>query len=332
MKKVTIQQVAKEAGASVCTVSRIMNKKDAGKVSQTLKTRVLGVIKKHNYKPNIIARNLVMGKSGLIGVQILSINTPRYTADILNSLELAACRKGYSIILSVSDWSKAREQKSIQVMLDKGVDGIIWFFVGKRPQKKLLKQVENQKVPILFLMKEYEKYKHVILDQEKGGYIATRYLLERNHRKIAIMGTWDPHNILRVKGYTRALSEYSVKDKLIIDSIDYSFENAYLKTLDIFKKHPDISAIFAGSDERALGVYKALNELKLEPGKDISVIGFNDNDFMEKLTTPLTTIGFDKNAIGHKSISMMLKIIEGKKVEDLMISPYLIARKSCGEV
>ncbi len=334
MKKISISDIASEAGVSTCTVSRIINGKASSKVSEKVRKRVMDVVKKYNYRPDIAARSLASGKSSLLGVQILSINSPGYYADILNIIELEAFKRGYNVLLGVSQWSRGRERKSIEVMVEKGVEGIIWVPSGMKPQPGLVKRLREIEKPITYLLKSGPPgASAVINDQELAGFRAAEYLKNQGIGNVvffAVGENSDSHCKLRADGFRRAMNEFGLTGGVFnCEARDFEGIAESAKKLLSGKKIP--KGIALSSDNHVFALQRALAGTGLRIGKNLAVIGIDNSDFSSKLEIPLTSVGFDNVTLGKLAVRNIINQIEGKNPAIQVLEPVIIPGKSCRE-
>lgn len=327
---VTIKDIARIAGVSPSTVSRSLN--DYPNISKKTKEKIKKIADELGFEFNEAARSLNKKKTNTIGVIIPQffddMRGEIFFANFLGKLIKEAQLKGYHIRIEYEI-----EKNYIRRMIQsRSVDGLL--LANPYISKEDVNFIINKKIPYIFLHYLSENYinsevNYVRTNQEKGGYLATKYLLEKGRKRILTLSglSINYEFIERTRGYKKALKEFGIEDEYIWD-IDVTFEaakNAIKKNKKILK---DINAIFAQTDLMALGVIDALNELGMKIPEEISVVGFDNIQIGTYFKPKLTTVEqpIDKLAkIGVKNlIDLMNKNINIKK----FIDPKLVVRES----
>ncbi len=321
--KITINDVAKEAGVSITTVSRVMNGNYP--VKKETKEKVIAVIEKLNYKPNDIAVSMVRKKTNMIGVIIPSI-TNMFFSTLVKGINDVLYRENYTMIMLQSN---GNEKELVEKLLARQVDGIIVFDSDISKNNKYYKKV-SKIYPLIFLNTFDESFSTVSSNQEQGTILALEYLKKLKHEKILLVrGIED--------GYSYNLKEeiYStlVEDGTILYVENSNKDDAIKNTKDVVKKfykhNKDYSSIFCSNDLMAIGAIEGLKELKLKVPKDISVVGF-DNIFLTELVTPkITTIDQNSYELGRLSAENIIKKTINNGKINIKIKSKLIERESC---
>lgn len=325
VKLSTIKDVAKEAGVSVATVSRVLNNK--GYVNEDTRKKVTEAINKLNYKPNAVARSLFKKQSKMIGLIVPDITNP-FFPQLARAVEDVTNQAGYTLVLCNSDGEIVKEQKYIDALKQKYVDGFIIVTSTLKAE-----HIEGIGVPIVALDRPIHSATPTVgVNNYEGARAATRYLLNGGCNKIAhVRG---PHNVLnadeRCRGYLDEVQDLSwFHPDFIVDG-EYSIK----KTTQIMKTlltiYPEIDGVFAGNDLMGIGVIKAAEELGKKIPEDLSVIGF-DGIILSEITTPeLTTMAQPIYEIGSTAARMLLGIISGNPLpkSNYTFPVKLIERKS----
>lgn len=305
----TIKDVAKEAGVSVATVSRVLNNK--GYVNEETRKRVSEVISKLNYKPNAVARSLFKKQSKTIALIVPDIKNP-FFPEIARAIEDVMNDKDYTLILCNSDENEEKEKKYLDMMKQKYVDGIIIVTSTLAP-----KHIEENGIPIIALDRPIgNNIPSVTVNNYDGARQAVRHLKTIGCQRIAhVRG---PKNVMnadeRYKGYLAEVGNDSWFQNDYIVEGNYNMEQTTKGTMELLKKHPDIDGIFAGNDYMAVGVVKAVTQMGKSIPDDLSIIGF-DGIELGKLTNPeITTMSQPIYEIGTEAARLLLDVIEGKKV------------------
>ncbi|SHJ89112.1 LacI family DNA-binding transcriptional regulator [Tepidibacter formicigenes] len=328
---VTIKDVAKKAGVSISTVSRVIN--NSKPVSNEIRQRVLKVIKETGYVPNPLARSLVTKKSQLIGVIVPDISD-FFMGELLNGIEEVGKIYDYDILLCNSYGEPDEELKYINLLKSKQVAGII--FVSWKMEKRHVEAIESGNIPAVYISKNAKDFDiySVSIDNFKASYEMTKYLIENGHKKIAFIKSSVQDSIMdsdRFKGYKKALEENNIKlEETLIKEGDSTSESGHYLMNEIFefKNIPD--AVFAANDEVAVGVINCILDNGYKVPEDISVAGFNDIKLASLYRPSLTTIKQPIYDMGAVSIRMIVKMINEEEIGDKNIYlPYkLIERQS----
>lgn len=303
-------------------------------VSDELKERVLKVVEETGYKPNLVAKGLVIKKTNLIGVLIPRISN-NYFSKLIEGIEEEAKSRGYNILLSTSYNDVAKEIEYLSIFKERQLDGVIFSVTEFAPE--LQEFFKKTSTPTVFLgqkLEQQNKYPYVTLDNIKAAYDATKYLIDLNHEKIAIMA--GPESDMatgkhRLKGYVKALTQAGLKVNPHWQTKNYhTIENGYKAAAEIMSHQEKPTAIFACSDQQALGAISYLKENGYEVPRDISVVGFDDIDLATVFRPKLTTIRQDPVGMGKRAVSLLIDQIEEKSAPDIEnIAPYqLVVRES----
>lgn len=337
MGRVTIKEVAAKAGFSIATVSYVMNGK--GDIPKTTADTILAVVKELGYVSNYSARSLVMKKSNLIGVIIpqtepgscMVFENPFYS-EFLSSVEYNARINGYHVIVSGSN----ADEKYFQLAQQRNLDGII--IIGTY-QEEFFEDFKKMNIPLVLVDSylENHQFHSIRLNDRNAGYVATKHLLEKGHRAIAIMSgalKVNGVNEMRFQGYKDALKEYGVKfNRKYVLSDKTSFESGR----NLAKKllgEIEVTAVFCTADIIAMGALKTLNgEERLVPDK-IAIVGIDNLNIASYCIPGLTTIGQDVYKKGEKSVQMILNQIEssGYGKQEYILPTQLIERESVIDV
>jgi len=314
MRRVTLRDVAREAGVSVNTVSRALNGKPD--VSPETRARVLKVAKRLGYRPDRLARGLRSNKTGTIGVIVTDIANPFFGA-LVKGVEEAARKSNYSIILQDTDEDYEREEEAIQVMLAERVDGLL--ITPVQTGTETIERLKESGLPFVLLGRYFDDLEtdYVVTDDVKGGFLATEHLIKLGHRRIAMInGSLHISSAReRFQGYRKALNHYGVElDESLISAGAITMEDGYRISKSFLAQRDRPTAIFAYSDFVAFGVMKAVREAGLKIPEDVAVIGYDDVRFSSCLEVPLTTVRIPKEKMGAKAMEVLIgKIMNNER-------------------
>lgn len=333
-KNVTLKNIADHLGVSVTTVSRVLNGKSVTyRISKETQKLILDTAKDLNYSVNQLARGLRLQRSQTIGYIIPDISNP-FFASIAKSVEKSARKFGYSIILCDSEESTELEKSSIQLLLNRKVDGLIISPVGLETSH--LTEISKRKIPIVLLDRYFPELNipFVTSDNYQGALEAVNLLIESGHKKIAcIQGLrkTSPNND-RVKGYMDAHKRNGLPiDQSLMVGDSFGEENGYIETKLLLKKRNAPTAIFAVSNLISLGAIRAITEEGLKVPEDISMISFDDQPYSRFLATPMTTVSQQSGQIGQIATKILIDQIESDTViepKGIFLPTRLILRDS----
>jgi LacI family transcriptional regulator len=331
---VTIKDVARLAGVSISTVSRVIN--NSKPVSPEVRRRVMKVIEETGYKPNDIARTLVTKKSYLIGVIVTNLANS-YVAEMVRGIEEVGKMYNYDILLCSSYGDKSTELKYLQLLNRKQVEGII--FISDNLNDEIKERINEYKIPFIYLSRHSmeEKYPTVTIDNYLAAYEMTQYLISLGHQNIAYVADGiEPSNLEKIKidGYKNALKENGIDKEIIYNAKGGKNEDGYDIAKDILNNGKDITAVFCSHDELAIGIINYFHDNNIKVPEDISVVGYGDIKFASMLRPKLTTVKEPFYDMGAVAIRMVIKEIMGEKIKERKINlPFHIeVRNSCKKI
>ncbi|MFB3887017.1 MAG: LacI family DNA-binding transcriptional regulator [Thermodesulfobacteriota bacterium] len=336
--KPTIKDIARMANVSHTTVSRALNNKS--RIRNETREKILSLARVLDYQPNFIARSLVMKRTKTLGLIITTIANPFYT-ELAQGIETTAIGLGYNIILCSTHNDLSIEEKSIDMLRGKGVDGMI--FTSAHMGDPNIAELAVEGFPIVLVNRRTyhavvkEKVDYVGVDNLLGGYLAVEHLVRLGHRRIGVIGGSSASSVgfERLEGGKRALEAYHLESME-----DYFLEGNFLKDSGyqggkrFLKMTEPPSAVFTTNDYMALGAYQAIVEEGMRVPEDMALIGFNDIEFTAMKGIELTTIGQKKFEMGALAVRILVEKIERNEVrpfgKEILLKPELIIRKSCG--
>jgi DNA-binding LacI/PurR family transcriptional regulator len=325
----TLKDVAREAGVSHMTVSRVINEK--GNIAESTRARVLTAIEKLNYKPNSVARSLVMKKTKLIGMIVPDINNPFFSAMVRGTEKLAH-ENNYNIILGDTEGSVQNEKSYMDLMVERMVDGVV-LAAPRTEDAKLLEY--NRMVPLVIVDRHFKHnaITHVWADDVDGACQAMEYLVSLGHRRIGFIA--GPQNVqvslMREEGYKRSLTTHGIpQDPNLVVHGDYLFESGYKSFDQFFRLSSPPSAIFSSNDIMALGFLKQAKEKNIRVPQDISIVGFDNIELSSLISPPLTTVHHPIVEMGNKGVQLLLSRISKNRdgVGEIRLKNELVVRDS----
>ncbi len=336
-KKITIKDIARMANVSHTTVSRALNNKS--RIRNETKEKILSIARDVNYRPNFIARSLVMRRTKTLGLVITTLVNPFYT-ELAQGIEATAIGLGYNIILCCTHSDLSIEKQYIDMLRSKGVDGII--FTSAHIDDPNISGLAEEGFPIILVNRRTyhpvvkEKVDYVGVDNILGGFLAVEHLIKLGHKRIGVIGgsSESSGGLERLEGGRKALATYGLGE-MGVYFLEGNFlkESGYEGGKQFLKMEEPPTAIFATNDYMALGAYEAILDEGLRIPEEIALVGFNDIEFTAMKGIELTTIGQKKYEMGSLAVKTLVEKIEGGKAgpsKEIILSPELIIRKTCG--
>lgn len=339
MARITIRDIAEALKVSPSTVSKALS--DSHEISETTKQRVLKYARNHDYVPNRFARNLRKGKTNTIGVIASNISNT-FISQVLQSIHTNFEKKGIYTLITQSHFDETTERKGIENLVQRGVDGILISPVHVNSNQNLLEKIQKSHPVVLFdrIESSLQTYK-VGVDNENGGFLATRHLLRNGRRNIVfVMAKGLGISYTRLEGYKNALKKYNVpfKKENVLEvnlggykALDEEITNYFEGNL---KSKKSIDAVVCASETistRSLGLFA---EMGIKIPSQIAVVGFANTSFAFSLNPPLTTIVQPAEKMGEIAAQKTLELLKNPTVsideKRIELKNKLEIRKSCG--
>ncbi|MFJ5748343.1 LacI family DNA-binding transcriptional regulator [Peribacillus frigoritolerans] len=335
MKRVTTEDVAKIAGVSQSTVSRVLN--DYPYIKKNTRDKVLAVINELGFTRDEIARSLVEKRTKSIGLILGSISNPFFaeTAEVI--IERAQELK-YDVIVYNTGHKDENLEQAINLLIGKRVEGIILTSVSKNYTEKI-KKLHDNGFPVLLYNSflDIKDVNFIVMDNNKGARLAVQHLIKLGHKKIAKIS--GPSKYLatyeRTVGYKEEMMEngYEIDEGLIFNS-EFSYGKIYSFTKKLLKKKDRPTAIIAASDQMALAVLDAASSLNLKIPADLSVVGFDNIRLSANEFIGLTTISQQMDQMSLTALEKLIFLIENKETSSssiqIFLKPELMVRKTTG--
>lgn len=329
----SIRDVARHAGCSTSTVSRVINERDA--VDPLTRKNVQESIEVLGYKPNLVAQGLRVKKGNLIGLVVPSGTEHAFGEVIRHGLDIAH-DKGYNIIVVNSHEDPDLEESYISNLLRRNINGIIFSRVSD--ESRIMPKIMNKKIPIVIIDRafENEKVSHVVLDNYKAGYLAGEYLADLGHRDIACVTGHMKITLCRdrLNGFKSALRDKGLvlREKWIYEG-NFSFSSGLTAVQNLgCSRGCEFTAVFAMNDLMALGVMKGLHISGMKVPKDVSVLGMDDLEFGNMVTPSLSSIHYPFKDMMEQAINLLLKQMEEEHLmnDTIVLEPGLTVKDSTG--
>lgn len=328
--RVGIRDVAKDAGVSVATVSRVLS--DQGyPVSEIARKKVLDSVARLKFVPNDLARGLSQDRTNTVGVIVPNLIN-LYYARVLLGVEEVAAQHGISIIFCNTNHNLANRERDIKLLLQKRVDGIIICGSGTDYEKSAGRLADSSAPFVVLGRNERLEYPAVHADNERAGYEATKHLIDLGHRRIAFLTgpeRWPDGND-RVVGYKACLADHGIDlDPALLVACDFAEQDAYERMAQLGRAGLGITACLAGNDRMALGAMAAARDLGLVIPDDIAFVGFDNIATSLYVRPSLTTMDMPAHRMGAEGMRLLLRILAGEAVPSRTVfDAVLLVRQS----
>lgn len=327
----SIKDVAKEAGVSIATVSRVLN--DIDVVNEDTKKKVLDAIKKLGYRPNIVARSLKTQRTKTIGILVPDISSQFYP-EIVRGAEDVANIYDYNVILCNSDFDVEKEKEYLRVLKEKMVDGVIYMSSSLSEEMLDLINELDLKTILVETKDKDGALPSVTIDNVSASYDGTKYLLDNGASRPAFIGVKeDTMNAWgdRFLGFEKALKEANIStDEELVYFDSLKVKSGYEAIDKFLESKKEFDSIVCASDEIAIGAINRLREKGYKVPEDVSVMGFNNNYVSSYFYPRITTISQPSYDMGSVAMRMLIKLLNKKELEKghYVLDYELIKRES----
>lgn len=333
MKRVTIRDVAKEAGVSPSTVSRAL--KGHALISRETRAAVEAACQRLRYVPDLTAQSLAGEQTYSIGFIVPDISNPYFSA-LFTVIEATAAENGYSVMLINTRYDPERELEAVDRMLAQRVDGLL--AVANSPASQQRQTALLLDTPCVYIGNNHGgACSFVEADNAKGAYEAVQYLHRLGHRKITFLGGGQNSRTLeqRLSGYRQAMERHALQFDICTAAAEAVDMRSWCRNtaLELFHRPAPPDAILAYSDTIAMTVLDAAAECGLEAPEDFSIIGFDNTDFSGLPYISLTSVSQQKYRTGQLAVQRLLEKIGGDRRQTTdILQPELIIRSSCRKI
>ncbi|GII56834.1 LacI family transcriptional regulator [Planotetraspora thailandica] len=329
----TLRDVAEAAGVHAATASRALNPSTRRLVSAETARRVMKAAKTLGYQPNPIARSLKTAKSSTIGLVIPDLTNPLFP-PIVRGIENVLEAEGYSAWIVNTDNDPERERSRIDSLRSRQVEGLI--VATARLDHPFLEKLHEQGVKMVLVNRRTENLAIpcVTADDATGIALAVRHLVDLGHTRIAHLA--GPHStstgVVRARAFRHAVRDHGLEDdsRLIVECAHWNEADGAAATRELLDRATPFTAIVAGNDLIALGSYDVFAERGISCPEEISVVGFNDMPYLDKLRPPLTTVRVPHHDIGAEAARMLLDCIDDptRHPRSLLLPVTMVVRAS----
>jgi LacI family transcriptional regulator len=324
----TVIDVARVAGVSASTVSRILN--GTARVADSKRAAVEEAIRRLDFRPNLSARSLKMGTTMTVGILAQDIESPFFTRA-MRGIEEGLADSGYAPIIVSGHWNAVEEAQRIRLLMARRIDGLV-ILTGHLADEQIAEFARHQ--PIVVTGRKLQHDHNLVatwLDQTEAGYLATRHLLSLGHRRIAhIAGPRDHADAVdRLAGYRRAHEEANLNpDPALVTQGDFLESGGLLAMNRLLDSGTPFTAVFAANDQMSYGARMALYRRGIRVPDDVSIVGVDDLPASAYVTPPLTTVRQPIYEIGLFAARALLHML-GQRVEPVDVPPLeLIVRET----
>jgi len=331
--RVNIRDIAHKTGVHPSTVSRVMNPRTRSMVSETVGKKILDTAEKMGYRPNVLASGLRTQRSYMIGVVTPDLSNPVFP-PILRGIERTLDGAGYVTVMANSDGRQKSEKAIVEALINRRVDGLILATAHRTDP--VVEHCVNQEIPLVLVNRTVrsKSVTSVVNDDEWGIRLAVSHLFDLGHKKLAFIGgpldTSTGH--ARHKAFLKTVKSQGLRvDSDLVETADaYSIDAGQRSMEALIKSRKTFTAVVAANDLLAMGCVDALERAGLSCPQDISIIGFNDMPYVDRMVPPLTTLRISHDAMGVEAAKSLLNIISHspKKPESVQLRPELIVRQS----
>lgn len=330
----TIYDIAKAAGVTATTVSNVLSGK--GSVSAATRARVLKYVRELEYQPNLIARSLIKGRTGVIGLILPFIDNPFY-AETTAVVERLAYETDLRVFMTTLSFNDEMGKKMLRDLVSRRVDGIL--VTSGAWTQQTIQSVVTPNFPVVYCFWEDERQDSTLcvsIDLTQGGRLAAEHLLALGHRRIGVITQINDDGNCghqpRVSGFQEVLADHDIAfDPVLLQAGQSSMEESKAAAYRLLTHSDPPTAIFATNDVMAIGALSAAWELGIQVLRDLSIVGLDNIALAKYGTPPLTTVAIDQVTILSQAIKLLLASIEGQEVVSPPTFPVtLVVRGSTG--
>jgi LacI family transcriptional regulator len=332
--RITIADIAREAGVSRMTVSRVINKEKG--VGDEVRQQIERLIEQLDYRPSHIARSLATRRTYTLGLVVQDISNP-FFYGIARGVERVARTEGYGVLLCSTEEDPSYELKVLQILEEKRVDGVI-LCSSRLTGDELYKALTKHSATVLVnrLLKDHagqEIIDSVVIDEEVGGQLATLHLTSLGHHAIGfLVGPAISFGAQgRTKGYCKALSDSGIPVRQdFILTCQPTVEGGQASARTLLSDHPEITGLFCYNDLVAVGALQACAQLGRKVPDDVAVVGYDDIRLAALVTPSLTTCRVPREQLGQLAVRLLLDRINGRSndYQKMVVQPELVIRAS----
>jgi len=326
----TIYDVCSKAEVSMATVSRVINGNP--NVRESTRLKVLGVMAELDYKPNSIAQSLASKRSNSVGVLVSKLMGPVY-GPMMSGIEEELRKAGKHVFIATGHSDEEKEKESIEFLISRNCDALIMHV--EAVSDSFLVELSKEKMPFVLLNRLVPELSDncITLNNNYGGYLATKSLLDNGHREIAYISgpLWKSDTQDRLDGHKKALAKYGITfdDNYLFEG-DFHEEGGIVGLQHFLDKKLPITGLVCANDEMAAGALVKARDEKIAVPDELSIIGYDDINVAYYLHPKLTTVRYPVDEMGKMAAKWVIKNVYKKDIEDIQTTfePKLIIRNS----
>ena len=326
----SIKDIARLAGVSPSTVSRVINDKEY--VREEIRDKVKTLVKEKGYVQNHAARSMVLRRTFTVGI-VIPYPFNMFQRQLFATIEHHLDEQGYRTMFIFVTWSAESESACLHKLKSESLDGVIMMYEFQNPS--IYKYLREYGIPVVLCTfgSDELQFSAVHVDESMAAEAAVTHLMEKGHRKVGLIaGAHFRFSVQRAEGYRRVFERYSIeaKDAWEVTVPSYDLEQGKRGMARLLRQDSSITAVFAITDELAIGAMRTLHETGLKVPEDLSVVGFDDIDISAYTTPALTTIRQPISEMGEKTAALICDLIATGKSDraPLVLSHRLIERES----
>ena len=329
---VRLKDIADKTGFSTNTVSLAL--RESPRIPQQTRELIQAAAAELNYLPNQIAKSLVSRETRTIGLVLTDITNPILTRTA-QAIEIALSERGYGTLFATSNNTLSEEIRAIEMFRSRQVDGMLIYPTSHRKLDHI-RPLRRASYPVVLLVGDPDSgLDAVSVDDRRGAYKATRHLIDIGHTRIGIIDTLNPlGNHEKREGYTQALSEARIdyETRLAVDPRGHSTVSGYTAMAKLMGIDSPPTAVFAANDSLAIGALRWCLENAVNVPDEVAVIGFDNIDFAEYASVPLSTINYAADVVSRMAVERVMTLISaGDQLPEpkvTLIDPELVVRRS----
>jgi DNA-binding LacI/PurR family transcriptional regulator len=330
--QVSLTDVAKAAGVSIATASRVLTGADYP-VADATRQKVVSAAQQLGYQPNLVARSLRTDRSHTVGVIADDLLSP-FTPPILRGIQDHLKTVGYLAMIVNSDWDPAIEREAMSTLLSRAVEGIIFVESGHLAPTK---ELEDSQKPFVYVHRLFGSSirNSIVPDDYGGARLAVEHLICLGHRRIAhIAGPQGWHSARRrLESYLDTLPLHGIEvDPALIAAGDWEYEGGEIAAAQLLAMRPLPTAMFVANDEMALGAIAAIRSAGLHVPEDVALVSYDNRTYCRVFRPKLTTVSLPAYRMGRRAAELLWAKLQGESVPDdeVRILGRLYVRESCG--
>jgi LacI family transcriptional regulator len=326
--RVTMRDIARQAGVHTSTVSRVLNQPALTSSRTPTAVKIRKIAEELGYEPDHWAASLRSGRTRTVGV-VMSRLSDVVVATVYEAVERTLSESGFhALLVGAGDEPHAQRRKA-DLLLGRRVDGLL--LGASRLDDTFLEQLRRREVPYVLVLRSSGDHPSVTIDDELGGFLAGRHLLERGHRRVGLVAgpQYTSTGRDRRRGFLRAFAEGGapVSPDHIVEA-GFHVEAGYRAAQALMSRPDPPTGIFAMTDYSALGVIGACRDRGLRVGRDYALVGYHDMSISPQLSIPLTSLHSPLDEIGGHAARLLLRRVAGEDFESVRLAPTLRVRES----